>query len=103
MPSFFVWVVAGAALAASLFALYRISAEPSFFVGPAAVDAAAGFVADVVAGLALAVVVGLAVEVVAGFFVFAGVICAFEYTLIPVTKKKASKIFFINDILFQLV
>jgi hypothetical protein len=82
-----VWVVAGAAFAASLFALYRISAEPSFFVGPAVVEAVAGF----------------AVVVVAVFLVFAGVVCAFEHTLIPTIRNNARNNFFINGFLFQLI
>ena len=82
VPSFLVWVVAGAVFAASLFDLYRISAVPSFFVGPAAVaglavEAVAGFAVDAVAGLAVEVVAGFVVVVLAGFFVFAGVVCAF--------------------------
>ena len=95
--------------AASLFDLYRMSAVPSFFVGPAAAPGAAAVLGDAVfagfAVVAVAVEAGLATSVdfvaavVASFlagFVFSAVfVCAIPEAALNSKMAAANKILFI--------
>lgn len=80
VPSFFTCVVAGAVFAASLLALYRMSAVPSFLVGPAA-------------GLAVLDVVAAAAGL--GALAFLGVVCAKVMPVKAMSRLAIRKSFFI--------